>query len=411
MEDCKRTLAIFLSMHRCGSSLATQILHQMGMSLGPFELMGSAPSNPHGHFEALPFYDLNRQVQELAFGFPDDLPDSPEVLARFTASRGAWPDGLQLPDELFKQGRSLICALIESGEVSGFKDPRTVLTWPFWRQVLEHFPNLRLVPVSLLRSPHEIAMSLVTRRYGWVSYWSSLDVAAVHFRRQQAILEDLGQPVRGICFGGPSFLERLIEVTRQCGLHWNNDKASEVFDPSCVHQVPAVVPHEAQRLFDSLNDEPAASQAPDDGCGQFVTDARFVEALRIDQWRTVFQQIALANQQAEVSRIRADELARQLQESEARLAQSRLEVIEAQRQIIENQQARNQVQQFLSEALARELQAAQHIGDLRARVDRYEAHPVLGPAIRGGRHLRTIVHSIKPAQTTAARPNGPTGRA
>ena len=36
MDDCERTLVVFLSMHRSGSSLATQILHRMGMSLGPF---------------------------------------------------------------------------------------------------------------------------------------------------------------------------------------------------------------------------------------------------------------------------------------------------------------------------------------------------------------------------------------
>src|SRR5262249_54772188 len=169
MEESTRTLVILLSMHRCGSSLTANILQRLGLSLGPFELNGAAPSNPFGHFEAMPFMWLNRELQELAFGFKDDLSSSPQVHARFCETQGEWPEGIRFPEGLLERGRSLIRALVDSGKVSGFKDPRTVLTWPFWRRVLEDFPGLRVVPVSLVRSPHEIAMSLVSRRKGWCS--------------------------------------------------------------------------------------------------------------------------------------------------------------------------------------------------------------------------------------------------
>ena len=62
-----------------------------------------------------------------------------------------------------QRGRSLVRTLLDSGKISGFKDPRTVLLWPFWRRVLSAFPGVRIVPIALLRSPHEIAMSLFTR--------------------------------------------------------------------------------------------------------------------------------------------------------------------------------------------------------------------------------------------------------
>ena len=221
MEDRERTLVVLLSMHRCGSSLTTQVLQRLGMSLGPFELIGANPTNPHGHFEALPFYALNRRVQSLAFGFPDDLPDSPEVLERFIGTKGHWDPDTYIPDEFLAEGRSLIRTLIDSGEVSGFKDPRTVLTWPFWEQVLASFPDVRVIPLGLIRSPHEIAMSLVARRGGWLGYWTSLDVIAVHFRRQKQILESREDRIPSLCFGSPAYLQTLELAVKNAGLTWN----------------------------------------------------------------------------------------------------------------------------------------------------------------------------------------------
>ena len=277
MDDAQRTLIVLLSMHRCGSSYTASVLQRLGMSLGPFELNGAAPSNPYGHFEAVPFLILNRRVQEIALGFPDDLPTSSEGLASFKETQGVWPESTAIPEELYDEGRSLIRTMIESGEISGFKDPRTVLTWPFWERVFNDFPGLRIVPISLLRSPHEIAMSLVTRRDGWVGYWTSLDVVAVHLRRQKAILESWEQPLQGLCFGSPSYLETLVDVSKHCGLSWNPNAAREAFDQSCVHQVPAVVSHEAQDLFYSLCPGAHASRDHAKNRAQLVNDARFVE--------------------------------------------------------------------------------------------------------------------------------------
>ena len=107
MEDRERTLIPVLSMHRCGSSLTTHVLQELGMSLGPFEIMGAGPANPHGHFEAMPFHRLNQRIQNLAYGFMDDLPDSPEVLRHFCETRGHWDDDIHIPDEFFAEGQAL----------------------------------------------------------------------------------------------------------------------------------------------------------------------------------------------------------------------------------------------------------------------------------------------------------------
>ena len=122
MSHVNRTLVIVLSMHRSGSSLFTNILQAHGMSLGPFELLGANSGNLHGHFEAQPILDLTREVQTLAFGFSEDVPVSPETLARFLESQGAWDDRVEVPEEWVERGGELIRRLVESGPISGFKE-------------------------------------------------------------------------------------------------------------------------------------------------------------------------------------------------------------------------------------------------------------------------------------------------
>jgi hypothetical protein len=442
MEDRERTLVVFLSMHRCGSSLTASALQRLGMSLGPFELNGALPSNAHGHFEAIPFLQLNRKIQELALGFPDDLPTSAELLARFRKNQGEWPEGFAIPDELLEEGRCLVRTLIESGEVSGFKDPRTVLTWPFWERVFKDFPGLRVVPVSLLRSPHEIAMSLVTRRNGWYGYWAALDIVAVHLLRQKAILANWDSRPPGLCFGSPSYFETLAEVTRQCGLTWDKEKALKAFDQSCVHQTPAAVPHEAQELFESMYHDPTPRRHPEQDRLQLLKDARFLEAFRLPQWQSIHRQLSETQEQGRQAQVRADEAGRQVQEVEARLTEARLQLIAIQQELIEHEQSRNewqeriiqsqvraiesqareiqsQARQIESQARAieaqareidaqtREIEVRRDDEALRRRIDRFESHPLLGPALRVRRGMRKMMHTVPESATNAQVQLGP----
>jgi hypothetical protein len=326
MDYSSRTLVILLSMHRCGSSLTTNVLQRLGLSLGPFELNGAYPSNPLGHFEAMPFMQLNREIQNRAFGFPDDFPHSPQLLDRFCQTQGQWPAEVDFPTEMLQQGRELIRTLVDSGEVSGFKDPRTVLTWPFWTRVLQDYPGLRILPVSLCRSPHEIAMSMVRRCNGWCGYWISLDLIAVHLRRQRAILESWDAVPPPLCFGRPDYLERLEAVVRRCGLTWSRDAAIETFDRSYVHQTPASVAHEAQSLFEALVGE--AGPAPDsqDNRAQLEKDSRALESLRLQQWQASQAQLRGAREQARQAESRVDRAQVQLS-----ALQSRLDACERQR--------------------------------------------------------------------------------
>ncbi len=360
MESETTTLAFLLCMHRSGSSLTASIFQELGMSLGPFPLVGANSSNIHGHFESLPLQTLNRKVQEIAFGFPDDFPKSEEVLTRFLDGKGIWPEGVKIPDELFDEGRRLVAGLVGSGGISGFKDPRTVLTWPFWRQVLQEFHSIRVVVVPLLRSPHEIAMSLCTRSDGALGYWASLDLVAVHFGRMKAILESVNQATRAIGFGSESFLDDLAEAARFCGLSWNKEDALRVFDRTCVHHEPASVVHEAQMLYEELGGQrPPHCQAERNGW-LLARDARKCEALtqRLESHRQSEAQQQLSQAQAALS------------DSRDQLAKAREEMSRAQ------------------ESERRMWEKCQR---LREQRDRFESHPVLGRVLRARRRVKGLL--------------------
>jgi hypothetical protein len=197
-----------------------------------------------------------------------------------------WGSDVRIPKELVAEGRRLVRALVDSGKVSGFKDPRTVLTWPFWQQVLEGFPDeVRVVPFGLIRSPHEIAMSVVIRRQGRCGYWTSLDIAAVHLRRQKAILSNYEHRLPNPCFGSPTYLETLEVVARYCDLSWDSDAVNDHIDPSCIHHIPARVPHEAQALFDSMSSHGTVLADSERDRTQLEIDARLIESMRLNQLR------------------------------------------------------------------------------------------------------------------------------
>jgi hypothetical protein len=405
MEDRERTLVAALSMHRCGSSLTAHILQNLGMSLGPFDLIGAEPANPYGHFEAIPFNRLNRRIQSLAYGFTDDLPESPEILARFLETRGSWDASIHIPDEFLGEGRSLIRTLIDSGRVSGFKDPRTVLTWPFWERVLADFPGVRIIPLGLIRSPHEIAMSLVSRRGGWRGYWTSLDVIDVHFHRQKQILESHEPGIPCVCFGSPSYLKTLEIAVREVGLTWDACAVLELVDRSAMHQRPAAVAHDAQRLFESMSGDEATGCDPETGWFRLEQDARLLEGLRLEQWKSNEERVSQAHAEAGRLSIRARDLEQDLLEAQGRATDVQNRLSEAQNYLQRLQSQLIESERKLIEVQEREIQAWRRTDQLRTRLDRFESHPLLGPALRGRRRLRRLIHSV--GEGLSAERNGP----
>jgi hypothetical protein len=452
MSHDGRTLVIVLSMHRSGSSLFTNILQAHGMSLGPFDLIGADPSNPHGHFEARPLHSLNREVQALECGFADDFPGSPETLTQFLESPDTWDGRTEVPEEWVERGRDLIRRLVESDPISGFKDPRTVLVWSFWRRVLEAFPEVRVVPVVLLRTPHEIAMSLFTRGRGAYSYRTCLDVTAVHLRRLAAIVDGWPEPVARVRFGGPEYEDDLARAIANCGLVWDPETGRRCFDATCVHHESAVVAHESQRLHDALcgadqmaavdpirnlaiveadasareslyrergdrdRDEIHALRRRIDDLQNLLTLAEETSRTNYDNWQDAhrsWQEVLRASQEAHRSSQEAHRSSQEAHRSSQEAHRSSQEAhrssqeahqgwrdavvqLEATRQELGRYRGLCEEARELACAQSRQLDAVHgEVVHLQGRLIRFDSHPVLGPILRGRRRVKGVLNGLR----------------
>jgi hypothetical protein len=143
-----------VGMHRSGTSLVTQSMHELGVYLGDESdlLPPSSDDNCDGYWENRRFLEINEAILRTFGGtwkappeFPSDWLDRKEVM------------------NLHREAEKLISEF--QGKAPWvWKDPRTTLTIPFWLRLM---PDLRLV--VCLRHPLEVAQSLSARTQEYVS--------------------------------------------------------------------------------------------------------------------------------------------------------------------------------------------------------------------------------------------------
>ena len=131
---------IVLGMHRSGTSCLTGTIEQYGVALG--EVFTENPYNKKGNREIGEIQALNNEVLETNGG----AWDRPVPVKKWTAEQS------KVRDEILDQ--------IRSGAVHwwGFKDPRVVLTLPFWLEAIAE-PQF----IGTFRHPHRVALSLQNR--------------------------------------------------------------------------------------------------------------------------------------------------------------------------------------------------------------------------------------------------------
>lgn len=139
--------AVFvLGMHRSGTSLVAGVMRILGVDFGPdSQLMAPNPTNRKGFFEHIPLNGINVEVLTRLGG---DWCVPPN----FTPG---WEDSVSLA-ELRKEAVRRIQESFGASPLWGFKDPRTCLTFPFWRKVVPC--PLRVVVV--VRNPIDSARSV-----------------------------------------------------------------------------------------------------------------------------------------------------------------------------------------------------------------------------------------------------------
>lgn len=141
---------LVLGMHRSGTSYLASRLQAMGLDLGK-DLVGAQPGNPRGHFE-------DRSV--LAFH---------EKLIADRRSPAGWAFDREmmvterLPQPWTPEEQAQAEALVEARQSArpwGWKEPRTALFLPAWRELL---PDLRAVVIY--RHPLAVHFSAFRRRH------------------------------------------------------------------------------------------------------------------------------------------------------------------------------------------------------------------------------------------------------
>jgi hypothetical protein len=134
-----------LGMMRTGTSLVAGILARLGVDLGPSEhLLQANRANPTGFGEHRGVIALNDEVLGLLGGSWYSPPDLPQ----------GWEARSDL-EPLRKRASALIESEFGTGQLWGWKDPRTCLTLPLWQSLV---PSLAYV--ICLRDPVHSARSL-----------------------------------------------------------------------------------------------------------------------------------------------------------------------------------------------------------------------------------------------------------
>lgn len=162
------TTVVVLGMHRSGTSCVTRALHDGGMFLGNDLLNATATDNVQGHWEAWEAIRINEEILEASGAAWHNAPLDLLLTA---------PPGIEARIAAFLKQLAV-------EEISGFKDPRTLITFPIWQPYLQDFEI-----VACLRHPMNVARSLVRRHMSWtmeqgLQLWAQYNARLLEYTRQ-----------------------------------------------------------------------------------------------------------------------------------------------------------------------------------------------------------------------------------
>lgn len=139
-------------MHRSGTSSVSRAMNLFGVHLGdPARLQGAADDNAEGFWEHKDICDLQDRV--------------------LAALQRRWDTAVPLPEGWQKSAavlpfkdkiKKLVKTNFSGQALWGWKDPRTCLLVPLWREVLAEL-EVELQCLFVLRNPVDVASSLVRR--------------------------------------------------------------------------------------------------------------------------------------------------------------------------------------------------------------------------------------------------------
>ena len=169
-----------LGFGRSGTSLTIRLLNLMGVDIGPVEdlVPPTEAENPRGYWEPAWMLEINDEIlAKLGTDWWHPLLAEP-----------GWEHGSEF-EPLRERARGLLADKFGSVPLWGWKEPRTTLTLPFWRDLI---PNARYV--ICMRSPTDAISSLQRRPEpnlsirAWGDLWLEYTARALNETRGQSRL-------------------------------------------------------------------------------------------------------------------------------------------------------------------------------------------------------------------------------
>jgi hypothetical protein len=147
-DDVTLRPTCILGMHRSGTSFAARLVNLLGIDLGPESIhFKPTPDNPKGYWEHSGIVAINDEILQRLGGRWDHLPVRDDGWVR--------DPGL---DDLRERARHLIATDFSPRGRWGWKDPRTCITLPFWRDIVGGMQY-----VLVVRNPCAVIASLSRR--------------------------------------------------------------------------------------------------------------------------------------------------------------------------------------------------------------------------------------------------------
>ncbi len=150
------TIVPVLGMHRSGTSMITRALNILGLELGA-PLLKPHADNPRGFWEHEFFISVNIRILETFRVNPDGLAPAADLI-RATRDSGRVA--------IDSATAAAIAGFIDKTFVTetwGWKDPRTVLLFPFWIRVLREIGYSDIRPLIITRNVDDCVPSLLRR--------------------------------------------------------------------------------------------------------------------------------------------------------------------------------------------------------------------------------------------------------
>lgn len=164
---------VVIGCHRSATSWVAKGLQETGVHVGD-RLMGPGHGNVHGHFEDYDFVELNERILVRAGG-TWDWPPYEDAIERVVDV--FWDETRELIEWKTFRAKEL------GVEAWGWKDPRTVVTWPVYRDLLDD-PILLVVH----RREELVASSLFEREPDTRTYDDCLRIARDYQDREWSVL-------------------------------------------------------------------------------------------------------------------------------------------------------------------------------------------------------------------------------